>query len=61
MARLADHPVIGRPVEELDAGFREKVLPFGNGAYVVLYRVQLDDVVILAIRHGKEAGYQPFP
>ena len=30
---------------------------FRNGGYVVLYRYDGGQVVILAVRHGKEAGY----
>ena len=33
------------------------VIDFVSGAYVVLYRYYGNEVVILAIRHGREAGY----
>ncbi|MGE0283542.1 MAG: type II toxin-antitoxin system RelE/ParE family toxin [Rhizobiaceae bacterium] len=56
---LGKFPESGRPVEELPEGYREKLVPFGGGAYVVLYRLNSSsDVVILAIRHGRESGYQ---
>ena len=54
---LAKHPKIGRPVEELPVEFREWVIEFGSGAYVALYRHDGKEVVILAVRHGREAGY----
>ena len=54
---LGKHPEMGRPVEELPPEFREWVIEFGSGAYIVLYRYDGDDVVILAVRHGREAGY----
>ncbi len=54
---LAGHPEIGRPVDELPPEFREWVIEFGQGAYVVLYRFDGREVVLLAIRHGREAGY----
>jgi plasmid stabilization system protein ParE len=54
---LAKHPQIGRPLEELPPEFREWVIEFGNGAYVVLYHYDGKRVVILAVRHGREAGY----
>ena len=38
--------------------FREWIIPFGYGAYVVLYWFDGQEVVLLAIRHGREAGYQ---
>ena len=54
---LAQHPEIGRPNEDLPAEFREWVIEFGQGAYVALYRYDGKQVVILAVRHGREAGY----
>ena len=54
---LRQHPEAGRPVEELSPEFREWVIEFGQGAYVVLYHYNGNEVVILAIRHGREAGY----
>jgi plasmid stabilization system protein ParE len=54
---LSNHPEIGRPVDELPPEFREWVIEFGQGAYVVLYRFDGKEVVLLAIRHGREAGY----
>jgi plasmid stabilization system protein ParE len=53
---LAVHPEAGRPAEDMPAEFREWPIDFGNGGYVALYRYD-SDVVILAIRHGKEGGY----
>lgn len=54
---LAKHPEIGRPVEELPPEFREWVIEFGSGAYVALYHYDGKEIVILAVRHGREAGY----
>jgi plasmid stabilization system protein ParE len=54
---LGKHPEIGRPIEDLPAEFREWVIEFGSGAYVILYRYEGTEVVILAIRHGREAGF----
>jgi plasmid stabilization system protein ParE len=54
---LASHPEMGRPVEELPTEFREWVIEFGSGAYLALYRYDGKEVVILAVRHGHEAGY----
>jgi hypothetical protein len=36
--------------------FRERFVQFGDSGYVVLYRYDGSQVVIL-VRHGKEAGY----
>lgn len=54
---LGEHPEIGRPVEEMPIEFREWVIEFGQGAYVALYHFDGYEVVILAVRHGREAGY----
>ena len=54
---LGKRPEIGRPVEELPPEFREWVIEFGQRAYVALYHYDGKQVVILAVRHGREAGY----
>ena len=55
---LAHQPRVGRPVPELELGFREWVIGFGRDGYVVLYHLDQNEVVLLAIRHGREAGYE---
>ena len=54
---LGQYPEIGRPIEDLPPEFREWVIEFGQGAYVALYRYDGRQIVILAVRHGREAGY----
>ncbi len=54
---LGKHPEAGRPVEELPPEFREWAIEFGQGAYVALYHYDRKEAVILAVRHGREAGY----
>lgn len=53
---LADHPLIGRP---LDGGERELMISRGRTGYVALYSLEEehDTVLILGIRHQREAGY----
>lgn len=53
---LADHPLMGREAED---GRRELILLRGRDGYIAKYRfLPADDVVlILAIRHHREAGY----
>ena len=53
---LARHPHIGRPVE---ADLRELVISRGRTGYVALYSFERADdaILILAIRHQREAGY----
>ena len=50
------HPLLGRPVE---SGFRELVISRGRSGYLALYRYDeaRDRVLVLTIRHQREAGY----
>lgn len=41
----------------MEPEFREWIVPFGSGAYLTLYRHERRKVVILAVRHAREAGY----
>jgi plasmid stabilization system protein ParE len=54
---LRRHPLLGRPVE---GELRELIISRGRTGYVALYSFEeaLDAVLILAIRHQREAGYQ---
>lgn len=54
---LANHPQIGRVVEH---GFRELVISRGGSGYLALYHldVMADVVLVLAVRHQREAGYE---
>ena len=54
---LGKYPEIGRPIEDMLPAFREWVVEFGRSAYVTLYHFDGEQVVILAVRHGREAGY----
>jgi Plasmid stabilization system protein len=54
---LAHQPASGRPVEELLSAYREWPVSFGNSGYVVLYRINIDVVSILAVRHQRETGW----
>lgn len=55
---LGNHPLIGRPVEH---GLRELVISRGKSGYLALYSYERehDTVLVLAIRHQREAGYRP--
>ncbi len=54
---LAHQPEAGRPIEDMDPAFREWLIDFGSGGYIVLYRFDGETATILAVRHQKEAGY----
>ena len=50
-------PGIGRPIEDMPDEFREWVIDFGDSGYLARYRLDASVVVILALRHQREAGY----
>jgi plasmid stabilization system protein ParE len=54
---LAEYPNFGRVAEDMPEAFRELLIPFGASGYVAMYRVEREAVVVLAIRHQKEAGF----
>lgn len=54
---LQQQPGLGRPADLLDAAFRDWLIDFGDGGYVVRYRVDRDAVVVLAVRHQREVGF----
>ena len=53
---LERHPLLGRPVE---SGYRELVISRGRSGYLALYRYDeaRDRILVLAIRHQREAGH----
>ena len=53
---LGNHPLIGRPIEH---DLRELIISRGKTGYVALYSYEeaQDVVLILALRHQREAGY----
>jgi plasmid stabilization system protein ParE len=56
--KLGRQPQIGRPADDFPPEFRELVIEFGDSGYVAVYRYEKGaPVVVLAIRHQKEAGY----
>lgn len=57
MSVLGQQPQIGRPAPDMPAEFREWVIDFGDSGYVARYRVDVDGVTILAVRHQKETGF----
>nr|WP_315222337.1 type II toxin-antitoxin system RelE/ParE family toxin [uncultured Duganella sp.] len=55
---LGLRPEIGRPIEDMEEVYREWQIDFGDSGYVARYHVSADTdtVIILAVRHQKEAG-----
>jgi plasmid stabilization system protein ParE len=54
---LATHPEVGRPIHEPPLDHRELIIDFVQSSYIALYQFQGKDILVLAIRHGREAGY----
>lgn len=54
---LAAHAEVGRPAEEMEPEMREWPIAYGDSGYVVLYRHDGMDALVLAVRHQREAGY----
>lgn len=53
---LGELPRIGRPIDDLPEQYRDWLIDFGDSGYVARYRIDGDTVVVLTIRHQKEAG-----
>jgi len=53
---LQNNPEAGVPVENL-AHYRDLMLPFGAGEYIIRYRVEASRVVIIRVRHSKEESF----
>lgn len=54
---LAEHPEVGRPVDAMDAEYREWPIAFGSSGYIVLYHFDGQTAIIVAVRHQREVGY----
>jgi plasmid stabilization system protein ParE len=48
---------LGRPVEDMEDKYRDWIIDFGDSGDVARYRVAADTVIVLAVRHQKEAGF----
>jgi len=57
MQIVAAQPGVGRPADRMDPEYREWPIGFGDSGYVVLYRLDGEVAVVLAVRHQREAGY----
>jgi plasmid stabilization system protein ParE len=55
---LETTPAMGRPFA-MEPDWRELPIPFGDTGYIALYRLDVaaDAIIVLAIRHQREAGY----
>jgi plasmid stabilization system protein ParE len=55
---LEQFPRLG-PVDPERPEVRQLFMPFGAAGYVARYRIVEDTVVVLAVRHMREAGWGP--
>jgi len=53
---LQDNPEAGVPVANL-MDYRDLMLTFGAGEYIIRYREEAQRVVIVRVRHSKEEGF----
>lgn len=53
---LQDNPDVGVPVEHL-MDYRDLMLSFGAGDYIIRYRKEVNRVVVVRVRHSKEEGF----
>jgi hypothetical protein len=44
-------------VDDLPPEYRDLVIQFGKDGYVARYKLDTDEVVVLALKHQREAGY----
>ncbi|WEJ71360.1 type II toxin-antitoxin system RelE/ParE family toxin [Pseudomonas sp. PSE14] len=54
---LGAHPQMGRLIDDLPVVYREWPIDFGDSGYLARYRIDGETLVVLAIRHQREAGY----
>lgn len=56
VAHIAANPLIGKPVDDLP-DYHDIVVPFGASGYLLRYRIQDETIIIIALKHCKEAGF----
>jgi plasmid stabilization system protein ParE len=54
---LGEHPAAGRLIDEMPTEYRQWPISFGHSGNITVYRFDDNEVIILAVRHGKEAGF----
>lgn len=54
---LIELPEIGKPVKEL-LHYRDVSVRFGAGGYILRYRLHLDNIYIVHVRHYREANFK---
>lgn len=57
LEEMLTFPAAGRPVEDVEPDTRDWLVPFGTGGYVIRYLQQPGQLLIVGIRHMREAGF----
>ena len=55
--RLMETPLMGKPVKDLPQ-FRDLLTRFGAGGYVLRYRIHVETIYIIHIRHYREMDFK---
>lgn len=55
--RLTEIPTIGKPVKDLPL-YRDLLIRFGAGGYVIRYRIHLNSIYIVNLRHYRESDFK---
>jgi plasmid stabilization system protein ParE len=50
------HPQIGKPADIPE--FRDLIITFGSSSYILRYRIEGNAIIIVALKHAKEAGFK---
>jgi plasmid stabilization system protein ParE len=56
---LETSPELGRPIVGFAPSVRERLIAFGGGVHVVRYRLINQNIIVAAIRQGRQARYEP--
>jgi plasmid stabilization system protein ParE len=52
---IESFPEIGRSVESFAPSVREWPINFGAGVYIVRYEIHPKEILVVAVRHGRES------
>ncbi len=53
---LVETPLIGKPIKDLPL-YRDLLIRFGAGGYVLRYRIHIEVIYIVHIRHYRESDF----
>ncbi len=56
VTRLIETPSIGKPIQDLPE-YRDLLVRFGAAGYVMRYRIYLDTIYVVHVRHYREVDW----